>query len=124
MSLGFKFGTEIIEDVEVPVDFGDKWDVIVLDGWTPPSTTPGVGVAVPFPNGSTRFYRTTRDVTAIEFPVEYPKAHHAAIIAALTSATGLPLEFAGYTWTAIWDGGPMALIEYGDSIETTIRFLA
>lgn len=124
MSLGFAYGTELVGEEEVPVDFGDKWDLVVLAGWQPPSTTPGIGVAVPMPDGSSRFYRVSRDVVTVEFPVEYPAANHDAIIAALTASEGLPLSFAGRTWdAAIWDGGPLSLIIYGGSIETTIRFL-
>ncbi len=125
MSYGFCFGTEVVGEEEIPVDFGTKWSVIVLDSFQPPSTTPGVGVAVPMPDGSSRFYRTTRDVIAVEFPVEYPTANDASIVAALTSSEGLPLAFAGYAWgAAIWDGGPLARIVYPHgTTETTIRFL-
>ncbi len=126
MSYGFAFGTETVGEEEVPVDFGDKWSVIVLDDFMPP-TLPGPAVAVvTFPGSDTRrFYGTTPPPVYILLPVEFPAANLDSILAALESTEPQTLSVAGHTWTAAWTQDSLDL-DYvtPDTIRTTIRFVA
>lgn len=126
MSYGFAFGTELVGEEEVPVDFGAKWSVIVLDDFMPP-TLPGPSVAVvTFPGTDTRrFYGATPPPTYIVIPVEFPAANLSSILAALESTGPQPLTVADHTWTAAWTQDSLDL-DYvtPDTIRTTIRFVA